>query len=84
MQQAEKRCSRCLEVKSVSEFYKSRGSYVSPCKTCIQIRHKKDYAKNGEPLGNDTHIDHCHKTGAIRGLIHSRCNRVLGKAISFT
>ncbi len=32
----------------------------------------------GELLGDKYDIDHCHKTGAVRGIIHRKCNWLLG------
>jgi 5-methylcytosine-specific restriction endonuclease McrA len=34
-----------------------------------------------EPFGDETpHVDHCHKTGKIRGLVHKRHNTLLSNA----
>lgn len=34
-----------------------------------------------EPFVKETPcIDHCHKTGKIRGILHNQCNRILGQA----
>jgi hypothetical protein len=34
-----------------------------------------------KPLGPQRQtIDHCHKTGRVRGIVHSRCNLVIGNA----
>ena len=32
-----------------------------------------------QPVVNDAVLDHCHKTGVIRGVLHRGCNALLGK-----
>lgn len=32
-----------------------------------------------EPVLDDAVLDHCHKTGLIRGVLHRGCNSLLGK-----
>lgn len=45
---------------------------VNQCGVCA-------ICKTSEPTGAGTwHIDHCHSTGKIRGLLCSKCNHVLG------
>ncbi|TDH36319.1 hypothetical protein E2A64_10165 [Pseudohoeflea suaedae] len=48
-----------------SELAKEQGG---KCKICTQ------YPVNDQPL----HVDHCHKSGAVRGLLCSRCNQAIG------
>ena len=33
----------------------------------------------GEMTGKGAHIDHCHKTGKVRGILCVQCNMLLGK-----
>ena len=38
----------------------------------------------GEPLKiEEAVLDHCHRSGFIRGVIHNKCNTLLGKIESF-
>lgn len=68
------------------------GEYRSPCKECegetfAEWESKKIQECKGncdlchKPLimtGRGPQIDHCHKTGKIRALLHTRCNAGLG------
>ena len=45
---------------------------VSAQKSCCAI------CATALDLGRHTHVDHCHKTGAVRGILCRRCNLFLG------
>jgi hypothetical protein len=42
----EKTCSKCKDVKSVTEFYKSGKGYYSQCKECCRKAKKAEYSAN--------------------------------------
>ncbi len=54
-----------LDIKE--ELLKSQGGHCALCST------KKPGGKN-----NKWHTDHCHETGAIRGILCDKCNRGIG------
>lgn len=46
-----KKCFKCLEIKSISEFYKNKGmsdGHLNKCKTCTKLDVSKNYLKNRE------------------------------------
>jgi len=43
-------------------------------------RQKCDICDTTDPGAKDFHIDHCHETGKIRGLLCQSCNHLLGCA----
>lgn len=45
---------------------------------CAICRTEKGFSRGGD--GRRLAIDHCHKTGAVRGLLCGNCNRMLGIA----
>lgn len=90
----DKKCSRCKEYKSTTEYYKSTRytcGLVPACKKCESLRHscrkfnisKVEYLKYldkpCEICGKDSEVlDHCHNTGDIRSALCQACNKVLG------
>ena len=55
---------------TVSEFEKIRNKQDNSCAICLfEFKSTSDF-----------HIDHCHTSGHIRGLLCKNCNMTLGKA----
>ena len=70
-----KLCNVCQQTKPFSDFYK-RGDYE------ILLRAKQNNAcaicQKTFETDADYHVDHCHATKKIRGLLCPGCNRGLG------
>src|SRR4051812_37675055 len=60
-----------ISVKEVDELYLSQGKQCAICG-------KAGGVGRGVGVGRGLHLDHCHKTGKIRGLLCGKCNRALG------
>lgn len=57
---------------SVEDFYALLYAQRGACAIC------GDRASGKGPSGRRLNIDHCHKTGKVRGLLCVSCNRALG------
>lgn len=54
------------DIKTLREqLYEEQNGICALCSTKMDI--------------NDTALDHCHKTGFIRAVLHRQCNRYLGR-----
>jgi hypothetical protein len=53
---------------TIEQFEEMARKQNGQCATCLRAL----------DMGFHTHVDHCHKTKAIRGLLCSRCNTALG------
>lgn len=51
---------------TIEEYEELYSNQQGRCKICFSIPHKK------------LHVDHCHTTGRVRGLLCENCNRGLG------
>ena len=58
---------------TVEDFNEMLIAQNNNCKLCLQ---PSNYTLNDKKRNLD--IDHCHKTGKIRGLLCTSCNRALG------
>lgn len=57
-----------MSLQDYNTLFLEQGGKCKICKT-----HQTEFNKS-------LHVDHCHKTNRIRGLLCNRCNLVLGKA----
>lgn len=75
----EKICPRCRVLRTAKQFHKNasqRTGLSTYCAACTRDRNREQYALC--PSGNALHVDHCHATGRIRGLLCTPCNTSLG------
>lgn len=94
-----KRCSRCGAVKPLDEFNSQTAKYVqSACRPCQSIVNRcRLYGMSFEEMREfmqqpcagcgsteSLHVDHCHDTNRVRGVLCHNCNTVLTKHMTPT
>lgn len=63
------RCKRCeWSLLTKAEFKEAKAAQGSKCAICQRVLRSR----------KSTHVDHCHETGVVRGLLCVRCNPGLG------
>jgi NMD protein affecting ribosome stability and mRNA decay len=62
---------------TVDDYYRMLAEQSGCCATCGSMTPgNRHYKRMGKP--EMFHVDHCHSTGKVRGLLCNRCNRAIG------
>jgi hypothetical protein len=62
-----------LSVEQYESMYEKQKGSCAICNVLLSL------TQDG-PKGNRVHVDHCHRTGKVRGLLCTKCNTILGMA----
>ncbi len=62
---------KCNYNLTIDEYYKILSDQENKCKICDLFLDRSNKSKT-------PHLDHCHKTGKIRGILCHRCNLDIG------
>lgn len=60
---------------TVDQLREMAGLQLGKCAICLQLLDISNTVTN-----KATHVDHCHASGKVRGLLCNHCNRLLGGA----
>ena len=61
-----------------NNHYKKYGITLQKYEELVQLQNNLCAICGRPPESRNLHVDHCHKTGKIRGLLCRRCNRGIG------
>jgi hypothetical protein len=67
---------KCLYGLTIEDYQTLLEKAGSRCEICGKPH--KDFLEGFNDKSSRLHIDHCHTTGKIRGLLCSKCNKALG------
>lgn len=84
-------CKKCAAIKkreyhlkslyglNIEDFRALIHEQGGRCPVCTGLLKLRDFGSGRRGhTGNVAHVDHCHETGAIRGVLCNNCNRALG------
>jgi hypothetical protein len=71
-------CKPCDNIRKLKSYFVS--SYGITYEEAEELKRQQDYKCGVCGLVKPLHVDHCHKTNKVRGMLCGTCNRGLGCA----